>query len=348
MSFLAFLTLLVLVGGVSVEAIQPRAYNNPLNGKSVDLFFLIDGSSTFLNIIQLGQIKIAVNHTVVDLNPLGSTPYFGVFFYGATTTVESVVPFPTISASAVGTKLEQKQFTTTQMNSAKLVSALDAVDVSCQSSCRANVARVTVIISNFLDSSAEARIRQLENDRSMTVIAISVGRNVNTNVLNQFASHPSSIYGIAFDSFTELIVSAPYISSVISSVPRFFPIGSFLTVVPSPGVHYTIQLNTREYTLTRDAIIVFTTNCNSCPMFSSLSEPNPTSTNSVQSPFDYLSSLFANYAVWHLRIPQNTKRFFFSFQGISSVSLTIEFNVLRLPDAMKNLVTSNSSVDLMQ
>ncbi|CAF4326387.1 unnamed protein product, partial [Rotaria sp. Silwood2] len=217
-----------------------------------------------------------------ELNPSGSNPLFGVFFYGARTAVNVVAPMVT-TAAAVKTKLDQQQYTVTQSNPSTLTLALDTVDSHCQSYCRSGVSRVIVIISSTPDSLAEARIRQLERNRGMTFIVVGVGVTGSTAALNRLASHPTRYYAVPVMSFFELILAASHISSVISDVPRLVDINSPLSI-PSLVVntYYTVQLNTYSFTTTNDTIIMVASNCPGCSVYGSLSEPNPISANTNQ------------------------------------------------------------------
>ncbi|CAF1055063.1 unnamed protein product [Rotaria sordida] len=146
------------------------------------------------------------------------------------------------------------------------------------------MSRVTVILTGYSDPSAESRICQLERDRGMTVIVVGIGYLANTASLHNLASHPSASYAIPFDNFPELIVSAPYISSLISDVPPLFQMDQTFRVSNAlRNVYYTIQIDTSQQISTSNTIISFTTNCNDCPVFVSLSEPNPTNVNTAAS-----------------------------------------------------------------
>jgi hypothetical protein len=346
MSFYILFVYFVLIGTASVRAVQPRSYINPLNSNLLDVFFLVDESNTFLNVLQLGQLKIALNATVVSLNPPGSSPYFGASFYGATTTVQSIVPFPTTSAALFGSLISQKPFIASQQGASTLVSALNSVDSLCKVKCRSNAPRVTVVFSGVLDSSAEARIRQLENELTMTVIIIGVGRNVNLAVLNRLASYPSHLYGILFDSFTELIVSATYISSLITSISRSLPASTSLAISTTSGPYYTLQFNSYAFTQTKDAIVAVTANANG-PIYVSLSEPNPVASNTGATYYHNIYTTFSS-RMWYFHIPRYTKRVFFSLQGVAPTTVYIEYFIFPLPNIMPNLVAYNASLDLSQ
>ncbi|CAF3826672.1 unnamed protein product, partial [Rotaria sp. Silwood1] len=124
-----------------------------------------------------GQMKNILNTIALDLNPSGSIPYFGAIFYGATSTTNTVVPFPVGSAATFKTKLDYKQYTTAQVSQSTLTMALAAVDSSCRSYCRSFTPRVIVVFSDAFDSSEDTAIRQLENSLGMTVIIVGVGHS---------------------------------------------------------------------------------------------------------------------------------------------------------------------------
>ncbi|CAF3820554.1 unnamed protein product [Rotaria sp. Silwood1] len=137
-----------------------------------------------------GQMKNILNTIALDLNPSGSTPYFGAIFYGATSTTNTVVPFPVDSAATFKTKLDYKQYTTAQVSQSTLTMALAAVDSSCRSYCRSFTPRVTVVFSDAFDSSEDTAIRQLENNLGMTVIVVGVGHRKVTFRLNYLLRTP--------------------------------------------------------------------------------------------------------------------------------------------------------------
>jgi hypothetical protein len=327
---------LILLLVVGENAGQLRIYDNPLNGKAVDLFLLVDETNSRLNQLQLGQIKTTLKTIAKDLQPTGSSPFFGAFFYGATSAVQTVVPFANNSATVFITKLDQKQYTTAQTSPSTLSLALNSVDALCRQSCRANIPRVTVVFTSAPDHLAESRIRQLENSLGMTVIVVGIGSIANTAILHKLASHPSRTYAVAFDSFTELIVSADYIGILISNVPRLLAVGNSLSLSSTQsGVYYTLQLNTFGYISTNDTVIAFTTNCKECLIYSALSEPNPTSVNAIQNadPQFFFAPGYS-YNVYYFRIPQNANRFYLSFVGTGMASVTGIFNVFNMPPMM--------------
>jgi len=264
-----------------------------------------------------------------------------VFWYGATSTVNMNVPFPTTSAAAVKSKLDQKQYTNAQVNPSTLVSALNTVDSQCATSCRIGVPRVTIVISSTPDLSAEATIRQLERDLGMTVIVAGIGSTATTSVLNRLASHPTGYYAVPIASFYELILSAQHIGSIISDVPRLLDINSnpLHISTTSSSIYYTVQLNTYSYTTTNDTIILVATNCPGCSIYGSLNEPNPTSINTIAN--TQRSSFFAysGYpnSLFYFRLPQGARRLYLSVLGNGMSGMYILANTFTIPNMMQTL-----------
>ncbi|UJR08762.1 hypothetical protein I4U23_013019 [Adineta vaga] len=267
---------LILLFCTGINAGVLRAFNNPLNNKAVDLFVLVDEQNAYMNELQHGLVKTALYNLATDLNPSGSTPYFQMLFYGASSSVSTVVPHTTTSAATVKTYLDKKQYTKTQLNPSSLVSALSIVDSQCTSYCRPGIPRVTIVISSLPDALAESSIRLLERNRGMTVIVVGIGFSASITVLNRLASHPSRYYAVPVSTFYELILATPHIASMASDVPFLLNINS-QSYIPSitNGIYYTVQLNTVSYTTTNDTVVMFASNCAACTVYGSLSEPNP-------------------------------------------------------------------------
>jgi hypothetical protein len=301
-----------------------------------------------MNNVQLGQIIIALKAIATELQPVGSNPSFGIFFYGATSTVQSVVPFPTTLATEVKAKLDLKQYTTAQANPSTLSLALSSVNAACQSSCRVNISRVTIFFTSNPDYLAESSVRQLEKTFGMTAIAVGIGSLAHTATLNNLASYPSKVYAVPFSSFIELIGTAPYLSLLISSVSRPLAVGISLSVPSTTaGVYYMVQLNTYGYISTNDTVVTYTTNCNDCAVYASLSEPNPTSDNAVQNiNWQYFYAPGFHYSVYYFRIPKNADRFFLSFVGTGMPSVTGIFNVFNMPQMMSFATSTQTTPDL--
>ena len=342
--FSGCLLFLLVVAAAGAEKIQPRMYNNPLTSKTVDLWLLIDEANSRLNLLQFEQMKIAVNNVATELTPVGSSPKIRIFFYGATTSVHQVVALPVSSSSVIKSSLSLKQYTPSQPNPSTLVAALNAVNVSCFSTCSTN-SRVIVVFSTAPDATAEARIRLIEKEHQMTVIVVGIGSN--TSVLNLLASHPSRIYAIPFSSFTELIVSAPLISSLITSVPPYLLASTPMNYgTLQSGVFYTVHLVTGPFALGDNAVIRFTSNCISCGVYTSLSEPNPTKGNTVATP-RVLSTYPSGYADYHIRVPRSTVRVFLSLQGNGQAGISGTFSVFNLPAVLQNGANSDPTPNLV-
>ncbi|CAF1923616.1 unnamed protein product [Rotaria magnacalcarata] len=354
-----FTSLKVVIGlmallATEVKAKSTRAYVNPLNGKAVDLFIVVDESNAYMNSMHLGLVKTALNEIATELNPAGSSPFFGVYFYGATQAIETVVPFKTSLASSLKTYLEKKQYATAQTSPSTLNMALDAVKRDCLAQCRPIVPRVTVVISNLPDYTARATIRQLEKDSSMTVIVVGIGSTATATIMNQLATYPAKYYAIPVSTYYELIMASPHIGSTISDVPRNLNISNALHIpTTTNGVYHTVQLNTQSHATTNDMIIMFSSNCPSCSVFGSLSEPNPTSTNTVANTNRRSFFAYSGYpnSIYYFRVPKDTGRFFLSFlaNGMSGVNIWVD--VFSLPNMLasstriiqnKNLAKFNS------
>jgi hypothetical protein len=341
--------ILLFFAGVNTNPL--KAFTNPLNNKAVDLFVVVDEGNLYVNVMQLGLIKTALNNLAIELNPIGSSPNFGMFFYGATTSVNIAVPSRTTSASAVKAKLDQKQYSVTQSNPSTLVSALNTVSSQCYVYCRSGVARVTVVFSSTPDSLAEATIRQLERDGGMTVVVVGIGFSANTAVLNRLASHPTRFYAVPVMSFYELILATSHIASVISDVPRLLDNSNMLSISSvTNGIYYTVQLATHLYTTTNTTIVMFASNCLSCAVFGSLSEPNPISANTVANTIRHNFYAAPGYlnSLYYFAIPKNTSRFYVSMLGNGMGSANILCNVFSLPNMMEISPKNLPSVDFLE
>ncbi|CAF2082938.1 unnamed protein product [Rotaria magnacalcarata] len=314
-----------------------RAFNNPLNGKTIDLFLVAEESNSQMSNLEFGLLKTALNNIAIETNPVGSSPYFGVYFFGATTQLHVVAPFKTSSASMVKTYLDQKQYTMTQSNPSTLVSALTLVESDCALHCRQSVPRVTVVLSTAPSSSAEVAVRQLENNRGMIVIFVGIGSGANAAVVNQLASHPARFYALRVGSMYELVLSAQHIGSVAADVPRLLSINQPLSISSTTsGVYYIVQLNTFPYVTMNDTIVMFASNCPNCQVFGSLSEPNPISENTVPNlnfRSFYAGAGFPN-TLYYFRIPRNTARFFVSLRSNGMSAVSILFDIFTLPEML--------------
>ena len=332
----ALVAALVLLA-VGIEAGPLRAFTNPLNNKALDLFIVVDESRPHMTIMNFGLLKTALNNLVLDLNPAGSTPYFAVYFYGATTNVDTSIPFPTTSAAVVKSGLDLKQYPTIQSNPSTLVSALNTVYTNAASNRRGVVPRVTLIITNNLNSDSEGIIRSLETNRDMTVIIVGIGSNVNTSIMNRLASHPSTYYAMQVGDFFQLSLLSSHISSVVSDVPRPLAINAPLNIPAlSNGVYHTVQINTAPYTTNNDVIILFASGCPTCAIYSSLSEPIPTSVNSLRNTNTRPFFAYTGYpnTLSYFRVPQGTGRIFISLLGNGAASVYITSDIFSLPPLM--------------
>lgn len=326
----------ILLFAVRIQAGPLRAFTNPLNKEALDLFLVVDESKPFMTIMNFGLMKSALNNIVTDLNPGGSSPYFGIYFYGSTTAVDMSVAYPTTSAANVKLMLDNKYYSPMQSNASTLSSALSAIYSKSGSNNRETVPRVTLIISSSLSSSDQAIIQQLERDRGMTVIIVGVGSNINTSFLNRFASHPSEYYAMHVGDFFQLTLLSNHISSLISDVPRPLAITSPIIASLINGLYHTVQINTASYTVYSDVMVMFASNCTACVLYSSLSVPIPTSANSLRSTVS--RSFFAGPGypdtLSYFRVPQDTIRFYVSLLGNGASSAYITCDVFTLPQMM--------------
>ncbi|UJR12282.1 hypothetical protein I4U23_016459 [Adineta vaga] len=178
----------------------------------------------------------------------------------------------------------------------------------------------------------------------MTVIIVDIGHDSNTINLDLLATYPSRYYAIKLSSFTELLVSTSYIASVISSVPPYnIGRGTVVTFGNTlPGTYYTVQFFPNHfYTLTNDSIILFTWNCPACSLYASLSEPNPSQTNTILSA--YANSTYpSGYAMSYFRLPKNTQRLFLSLMGTGQNLVTGAFQVFSTATMTKGSVIGNN------
>ena len=316
-----------------------RVYENPLNNKQVDLFFVVDEANANMNQLELGQIKLAIIDAATELQPSGSSPYFGVYFYGAKTSVEAVVPFPTTSAATMKSKLDLKQYSVGQSSPSTLSSALQLVRSACGStSARSNVPRVAVIFTANPYVLAESYVRELESSYGMTVIAVGIGPLALVSSLQKISSHPSATYVMSFNAYSDVVSSARYISGVVSNVPPALTRGSTLSISSTTnGVLYSVQLNTAGHINNNETLVTYTTNCHFCTVYISLGYPNPSSANANQNTdrkYIYTSS-GTYYDTYYFRIPKSTNRLFLSFVANGASSITGVFDTLAIPQILQ-------------
>jgi hypothetical protein len=313
----------------------------------VDLYFVADGSSHG-DTVYFRQTKIAIENIVSHLNQPGARPYIAVYIYGTTSTVQNPVAFGT-GATLVAGLLDKAEYIATQPNPSTLTSALTFVEASCRAYCRQNIPRVTVVLASSPDPLSESRIRLLESQLGMTVIVVGIGTTVNTAALNRLASHPSRFYYVPFDIIDKLIGSAKVISSLISEVPRALTVGNFMTApLLSASKYYTVQVDTSSYTSSSDTLVAFTTNCATCAVYPSLSEPNPTSNNAVRSANNHYFYGPNAYVIHYFRLPQNTTRIFLSILGNGMTSATGRISVIGLPPMLSISPTHDQASNLLE
>lgn len=107
-TILQLVLVVLLLDTALVIAQDTRVYTNPLNGKAVDIFLVVDESANFLNSVIHRHLTSILGDVAVYFNPSGSLPYFGVYFYGATTSVNNLIPFTLISGASVKAALNAK------------------------------------------------------------------------------------------------------------------------------------------------------------------------------------------------------------------------------------------------
>ncbi|CAF4625769.1 unnamed protein product [Rotaria socialis] len=200
--------------------LQFRAYSNPITNLSLDAFFVVDTSSTNLNLVEFGQMKSVLRDIMDDLT-LGSVR-LAILFYGSKTAVD-IVHTPTNETESIGrikTKIQQKQFRRKNMqNPSTLNMALAEVERICNKSCRhIFIPHVTLLLTSAKQPEVyKIQSRRLDLVLRMTVITVGIGNQVNRTALS-FVASESFTYAISLDSFTSLIISAQHISSLVSSV----------------------------------------------------------------------------------------------------------------------------------
>lgn len=348
MQYYTFLLISVFIGTSVLAEGTGRVYTNPLNGKAVDVFFVVDESMPFITVDSHKDLMNMLSEIAVNLNPPGSTPYFGVFFYGVTTQVNQTVPFPTTAAAAVKSRLDSKQFPSNEANPSSVSSALTKVELSCRTSCRALVPRVIVWIAKTLDPMALALIRRMEDDLLMTVIIAGVGHGVNSSLLNQLASYPASLNAIPVDDFSHLLYLSLRLPLLISDIPRPHILGNQLSV---PGMivgqYYTLFLDIGKDTIYQDMMISFTSNCYNCRVFASLTQPSPNVRNTFATPVSHWNYLTVTNPVYYFMIPKNSRRFFFSIEATTNIALSAQFHLFTPPQMMERATESVSGQSLV-
>lgn len=313
----------------TIKKIDPRGVTNPLNNNGIDLFMIVDESNSYMSLMQHGSVKRFLNVMAETVAPSGSSPYFGIYFYGATNNVQTVVPFKTNSVASVKTYLDNKLYATTQSNPSNLDTALQLVLQNCSVHCRSTVPRVVLVISSALSASSNNAVRQLEINLGLTVVVVGIGSSISTTTLNQLASYPTVHYANFFSDYNDLTLNSHYIGEIISSVPRLVGIRQITgvgTVVN--GYYYILQVSTTPYTATSDALVLFASNCPSCAVYGSLSEPSPTSANTIANSNRRSFHAYSGYpnSLFYFRVPRGTNRLFLSFSGsgIAGVNIWVD------------------------
>lgn len=329
--------LLQLIYRISSENISSRAYVNPFNVKSIDLFLVVDENPDFLTQMKFFQMKTVLSDIVTRMAPTGSSPYFGVYFYGAES-VRVAVVFPTANLITAKTNLEQFQYVTAQSQKSTLDNSLLDVEASCRYYCRPGVARVVVVFAASLSNSSQAVVRRLEKELSMTFITVGIESKINYETLRYIASQPKSLFAISTSNIAELMNSASYLELVISEVPRSVSFNaSFEALNVVSGEYYSLQVNVEPYTISNDCMIVFTTGCSDCRIFTSLTELRPTLSNSIQQLATHAAFGVANTFVYYYQVPMGAKRFFLSFRpNFSAIRIASQINAFATPSLLRD------------
>ena len=325
------ITTIFFIGAHSGEL---RGFINPLNSKSIDLFLVVDERSTYSSILDFGLFKTTLKSMFSDLNPSGSSPYFGAYFFGATSSVQISVPFRTQTADAAKALIDIKQYPFLQSNPSTLSTALALVESDCSLYCRAGVPRVTIIFSGAPQFSNKPAILQLENNRGMTVMFVGIGSNASELLVNELASYPKQYYGVRVQSMHELTILSQHISSIASDVPRLISTNQPISIsFTSPNVYYTVQLNLLPYTTQVDKIIMVASNCPQCRVYGSVLQPNPIFENTpeiaIGQPF-YTAAGYPN-TIFYFRVPKDTARFYLSIRSNGMNDLKLVLDTFQLP-----------------
>lgn len=306
----------------TTRAALTSGFTNPLNNKKLDLFFLVDETNQYMSSSQLQLVKRAIYDISLNLNPSGSSPYFGVYFYGAAASVDTRVHITTTSAAALKINLDPKPYVMQQTNPSNLVSALNVISSHCASWCRSDAPRVTLIFSGDFAPSANSTIRSLERSYGMTFMLVPIGVNTNNNLLNanQLASYPTNRYTIPVSDALHMTLFNDHISSIIADIPRLSYNKQALSISYLDSyTYYTFQVNTAPHTLNNEAIVTLASICGNCNVFASLTEQVPMSGRTPASSIYsfYPASGSVNY-VSYIRVPKGTARVFISYWSSSA------------------------------
>jgi len=334
--------LLAIVLASAEEEQLLRTFHNPLNQNSVDVYLVVDTSSKNLNNLQFGQVKIALNNIIQDLS-VGLTR-IGIVFYGTFTSVD-IVHAPTNETEiieAIKTKIAQKQYVPASPTASTLAMALDEVNRLCGNYCRSKISRVTVILTSEAELVGRNEARQLETERQMTIVVVGVGNRVNSVALAGIASEPSTSYSIELDSYSLLAMSTQYITSLITSIPRFLAIGEQVSNYEFTkfNVYHTLQIDTSLYTSSSDSIIFLDIayTAGTSTLYTSLTEPIPTIDNSNQAQLNDQRYFDGQYHLsYYFYSPKSSRRLYLSFIASSTETLTYQAFVVNVPIMKKNV-----------
>lgn len=348
MDKLVLLLLLSTIAFINTNNVNAQFYTNPLNEKSVDVFFLIDESYSFLNYVKHQQLKTFLNKITTNLHPIDALPSSGIIFYRIASDLNIISGFPTTSAARVKNQLDAKQYLAPQPNLSSLYTAVFHVESTCRVTCRAGMARTLIIIAANFNLSIVNLLRRLENDLSMNMIIVSVGSQTSS------FSHFQQWNPFTFATFEQLMIAFDHLSSVISDVSRLLEISSVLNVTGMiPEEYYTFQMNINRMTISSDVLIIFTLNCDGCHVSASLIEKRLTTENTKETVVSHSNKDNHEdgdnvpYNVYYLQLPKSTDRFYLSFQSKMITNSSGIVHLASMPIVMENPVATITSLDLV-
>ena len=185
----------------------------------------------------------------------------------------------------------------------------------------------------------------------MTVIVIGVGHAVNSTALGQLASTPQNLYDIPVDDFIDLQYLRFRLPILVGEIPRPQILNAQLQSGSMViGQYYTLLIDINREAAAQDVIISFVFSCYSCPVYTSLKEPNPTIENRPRATVAHYDYPNTSYVVYYFMVPKNTRRFFCSFQATVSGVSNGRFYLFTVPNNMTNVgagLTSSSLRDII-
>lgn len=327
-----------------------RAYSNPQNHQSVDVYLVADTSSRNMNRLEFETLKASLINIADVL--LRGYARIGIIFYGTSKAVDWVHETTSNnSISTIRTRVDQKQYFASSQNASTLAMAMKQVQQHCAQYCRNNsVPRVTVVFtSNLQPSDGTREARSLEEQQKMTIIAVGIKSQFNMTVLSQIASEPVHAYVLELSSYYELSAVSTIITNIITNVPRMFSLNELMFVTNQTDVYNTIQMDVSRMTLDSDIIIMAvphytSSDCIHQPscfkMYGSLTQPNPTNDNAITAkPSIHLAELIeVDFIFYSFHVPKRTKRFYLSsIMSSSLIQITCSIIVLDVDISKENV-----------